>query len=132
MFSDLHARCTAPIVLGLTNRAGGGSCGPVVVRFVRRHLVSSSSVAVTFFRQRWIRRCCRARSSRARPAEAMLKKRADPNKVNAKSKTPLDLVQTSQSPALVKLLRQYGAKRHASTAQDRRTGRWQGIFVSML
>ena len=62
----------------------------------------------------------------------MLKKRADPNKVNAKSKTPLDLVQTSQSPALVKLLQRYGAKRHASTAQDRRTGRWQGIFVSML
>ncbi len=104
MFNDLRARCPAPIVPGPTNRAGGASCGPVVVRFVRHHLVSSSSVVVTFFRQRWIRRCCRARSSRARAAEAMLKKRADPSKVNAKGKTPLDLVQTSQSPALVKTL----------------------------
>ena len=36
----------------------------------------------------------------------MLKKRADPNKMNAKGKTVLDLVQLSQSPALVKLLGQ--------------------------
>ena len=55
-------------------------------------------------------------------AEAMLKKRADPNKVNAKGKTVLDLVQVSQSPALVKLLEQCGATRHATTAQDRHTG----------
>ena len=52
----------------------------------------------------------------------MLKKRADPNKMNAKGKTVLDLVQLSQSPALVKLLEQNGATRHATTAQDRHTG----------
>ena len=55
--------------------------------------------------------------------KAMLKKKGDPNLVNAKGKTVLDLVQTSQSPALVKLLEGYGARRQTTTAQDRRTGR---------
>ena len=53
----------------------------------------------------------------------MLKKKADPNKMNAKGKTALDLVPTSQPPALGKLLEQYGATRQATTAQDRHTGR---------
>ena len=51
----------------------------------------------------------------------MLKKKADPNKANAKGKTPLDLVQTSHSPALVRLLEQHGARRRTTTAQDRHT-----------
>ena len=57
--------------------------------------------------------------------EAMLrKKKADPNLLNAKGKTALDLAQMSQSSALLKLLELRGAKRKLSTAQDRSTCAW--------
>ena len=53
----------------------------------------------------------------------MLKKKADPSQVNAKGKTPLDLAQTSQSPAVVKLLEKFGATRNCSSETDRRVMR---------
>ena len=53
----------------------------------------------------------------------MLKQKADPSQVNAKGKTPLDLAQTSQSPAVVKLLEKFGATRNCSSETDRRVMR---------
>ena len=54
----------------------------------------------------------------SRSHQALLKKKADPNVRNSKDKTVLDLAQSSQSPAPVKLLERHGAVRNVTTAQD--------------
>lgn len=62
--------------------------------------------------------CVRACKAELAAAQGLLKKKANVNAVNNKGKTPLDLVVKGQSPALIPLLKRFGALQKATSEEE--------------